>query len=79
MLKNASRLGKIEISLAGLSGLLGIVTLFWHDWLEVTGWDPDHHNGTAEWFIAAALILLAVGLGMLARRETRRMPAHVGA
>jgi DMSO/TMAO reductase YedYZ heme-binding membrane subunit len=63
---------KIEVVLAALSGVLGVVTLFWHDWIEVTGWDPDHHSGSAEWGIAAALILVAVALGGLARRDYRR-------
>ena len=55
MLKDGSRLYKIETTLAALSGVLGVLTFFWHDWLEVTGWDPDHHNGSAEWVIAVVL------------------------
>jgi hypothetical protein len=47
------------------------VTLFWHDWLEVTGWDPDRHSGSAEWAIAAVLLLVALVLGALARRDYR--------
>ena len=45
MLKDGSRLYKIETTLAALSGVLGVLTLFWHDWLEVTGWDPDTTTG----------------------------------
>lgn len=71
MLKEQSRRFKIETVLATLSGVLGVVTLFWHEWLEVTGWDPDHGNGSAEWAIAAGLLLVAVVLGLLARRDYR--------
>jgi DMSO/TMAO reductase YedYZ heme-binding membrane subunit len=74
--KEGSRLYKLETILASVSALLGVVTLFWHDWLEVTGWDPDNHSGTAEWFIAIGLLVLALVLGALARREYRRgLPA----
>jgi DMSO/TMAO reductase YedYZ heme-binding membrane subunit len=79
VLKDGSRLFKIETILAALSGILGIVTLFWHDWIEVTGWDPDHHSGSAEWIVAAVLIVIAVALGALARREHQRGALRVGA
>ena len=79
MLKDGSRLYKIETALAAVSGVLGVVTLFWRDWLEVTGWDPDHHNGSAEWIIAVALIAAAIALGAMARREHRRGLSAVGA
>jgi hypothetical protein len=79
VLKNASRLAKVEMTLGALSGLLGVVTLFWRDWIEVTGWDPDHHNGTVEWLIAGGLILLAITLGSIARRGMVRQPSHAGA
>ena len=79
MLKDGSRLYKIETTLAAVSGVLGVVTLFWRDWLEVTGWDPDHHNGSAEWIIAVALIAAAIPLGAMARREHRRGLSAVGA
>ena len=71
MFREQSRRFKIETVLATLSGILGVVTLFWHDWLEVTGMDPDHHNGSAEWIIAVALLLVALVLGAFARREYR--------
>lgn len=79
MLKDGSRLYKIETTLAAISGVLGVVTLFWHDWLEVTGWDPDNHSGSAEWIIAVVLLAVALTLGALARREHRRSLPAVGA
>lgn len=78
MLKDGSRLYKIETTLAAISGVLGLVTLVWHDWLEVTGWDPDNHSGSAEWIIAVVLIAVALTLGALARREHRRSLPAVG-
>ena len=53
-----------------LAGALGIVTVFWHDWIEaLTGWDPDHHNGSAEWLIVAVLLAVAVAMGTVSRRH----------
>jgi hypothetical protein len=79
VLKDGSRLYKIETTLAAISGVLGVVTFFWRDWLEVTGWDPDRHNGSVEWIIAIALIAVAITLGTMARREHRRSLPAVGA
>jgi hypothetical protein len=31
----------IESAAAVACGALAVVTLFWRDWIEVTGWDPD--------------------------------------
>lgn len=79
MLKDGSRLYKIETTLAAISGVLGVVTFVWRDWLEVTGWEPDRHSGSAEWIIAVALIAAAITLGVMARREHRRGLPAVGA
>ena len=63
----------LETALAAVSGVLGLLTLVTRDWIEgVTGWDPDHHNGSLEWIIVAGLLLIAVGLGLQARRHWRR-------
>ena len=63
----------IESIVGGAAGLLALLTLFWRDWLEaVFGWDPDHHNGSAEWLIVIGLAAIAVVLGGLARWERRR-------
>ena len=62
----------LETAIALLAGLLGVVTIFWHDWIEaLTGWDPDHHNGSVEWLIVAALLVVAVAMGIAARRHWR--------
>jgi hypothetical protein len=62
----------LESAIALLAGLLGVVTIFWHDWIEaLTGWDPDHHNGSVEWLFVAVLLVVAVAMGVVARRHWR--------
>jgi len=64
----------LETAIALPSGLLGVVTIFWHDWIEaLTGWDPDQQNGSAEWLIVAALLVVAVAMGTVARRHWRML------
>lgn len=63
----------IELAFALASGLLGLLTLVWRDWIEgVFGWDPDHHNGSLEWLLVAVLLIAALVLGALARRGWQR-------
>jgi hypothetical protein len=46
--------------LAVLCGGLGVLSLFWPDWIEVlTGYDPDQRDGTGEWFIVIVLLSTA--------------------
>src|SRR5437773_110947 len=59
----------VEASLAALTGALFVLTLFWHDWLEAFGFDPDNHNGTVEWLIVAGLFVLCVVFSFSARLE----------
>ena len=63
----------IEASLSAANGLLLLLTLFWKDWIEaLTGLDPDHHNGSLEWGIAATLLVLTLFFAQLARLEWRQ-------
>jgi hypothetical protein len=62
----------VEIVLAALSGGLFVLTLFWHDWLEAFGFDPDNHNGTVEWLIVAGLFVVCATFVVAARLEWRR-------
>jgi uncharacterized membrane protein len=63
----------VEAGASGLCLALAILSLFWRDWVEaLTGWDPDHHNGSFEWLIVAALAVVALVLGVLARRDWRQ-------
>jgi hypothetical protein len=66
----------LESVIALCAGSLGLVTVFWRDWIEIlTGWDPDHHSGTAEWLIVAVLLVAAAVSGMAARRSWRALAA----
>lgn len=66
----------LESVIALCAGSLGLVTVFWRDWIEIlTGWDPDHHNGTAEWLIVAALLAVAAVAGVASRRNWRALAA----
>ena len=64
----------LEAALASLCGFLAVLTLFWRDWIEaLTGFDPDHHNGSFEWLIVAGLFAgLRASSGVAARGEWRR-------
>jgi hypothetical protein len=67
---------RVETAVSVCAGVLGIVTAFWHDWIEaLTGWDPDHHNGSAEWLIVVGLLIVAAISGVLARREWKLLTA----
>jgi hypothetical protein len=69
-------LARIETTVAILTGALGIITIFWHDWIEIlTGWDPDHHNGSVEVVLIVALLAVSATCAVLARRTYRRIPA----
>ena len=62
----------VESVLAGFTGFFGLLTIFWHDWIEgVFGVDPDHGNGSAEWIAVAVLLVIAATAGALARAEWR--------
>jgi len=67
---------QLEAIVALCAGILGIVTIFWHDWIEaLTGWDPDHHNGSFEWLIVAGLLVVSAAMGTVARRHWRLQTA----
>lgn len=71
---------RIEVSLAFLSGFIAIVTLIWRDWIEaITGWDPDHHNGSFETVFVITLLvvsalLLASGRASVAHFKQANSP-----
>jgi hypothetical protein len=67
---------RLEIAIAVVAGALGVLTVFWQDWIEaLTGWDPDQHDGAFEWVIVAVLLAVAAAVGVLARRDWRRLAA----
>jgi hypothetical protein len=64
----------LEAGFGSAAGVLGVLTLFWRDWIEaIFGFDPDDHNGSFEWLIVAVLLLVAIVLGICARADWRRI------
>ena len=67
----------LELGFGSAAGILGLLTLVWRDWIEaVFGVDPDHHDGSLEWVVVVVLLAVAVVLGLLARRDWRRLAAE---
>lgn len=78
-LKQSIFLAALESVIAVAAGTLGLLTIFWQDWIEtLTGWDPDRHSGGAEWLIVAILLIVAVITGLTARRGWRHLAAARG-
>jgi hypothetical protein len=65
----------IETVAAVAAGLLAVFTAFIPDWIEFTGWDPDNHSGTAEWWVVVFLAVIAVASAVAARVEWRHATA----
>lgn len=64
----------VETTLAVLSGSLGVLTLFWRDWIEaILRVDPDRHSGALEWAIVATLLFASAAFGALAHMGWRRL------
>ncbi len=63
----------IECTLAFVSGILLVLTLFWHNWIEVLfGVEPDGGDGSFERALVVALIGVMVTFSVLARTEWQR-------
>jgi hypothetical protein len=65
----------IETVAATVAALLAVLTAFVPDWIEVTGWDPDHHSGAAEWWLVVVFAVIAVASTVAARLEWRHAAA----
>jgi hypothetical protein len=71
--KNVSWTFWVEIILASFTGLLGLITPFFPDWIEaVSGWDPDQHDGSVERMIVVGLCVVSIAVFSLAAVEWRR-------
>ena len=69
----------LEAILGSITGVIAVVTLFWHDWIEaIFDMDPDKGNGSAEWMVVLALLVLTVMFAIAARIEWRRAAALQG-
>jgi hypothetical protein len=63
----------LESVLGSITGVVAIITLFWHDWIEIVfGVDPDEGNGSAEWLVVVILLIVTSVLVLGARLEWRR-------
>jgi hypothetical protein len=63
----------VESGVAGIAGLLAVLTGVWPTWIEgVTGFAPDRYSGSLEWILLVGCGLTAAFLGTCARREWRR-------
>ena len=63
----------IEAALAGVSGLLFVLTLITREWIEaISGWDPDGGSGSLEWALVAVLLVVTLVFTLLARSERKR-------
>lgn len=64
---------RVEAVLATASAALGLLTLVWKDWIEVVlRVDPDHGDGTVEWWVVTTLLVVAAALFALSRWEIQR-------
>jgi len=59
--------------LACLSGSVTILTLLWHDWVELAfGVEPDGGDGAFEWMLVVVLLVVTGMFSGLARFEWQR-------
>ena len=55
-----------------VAGLLFVVTLLWHDWIEVAfGVNPDGGSGALEWLVVALSGATTVACAAVARLDWR--------
>jgi hypothetical protein len=67
-----------EMGLAIVTSILFVCTLVRPDWIEVGfGLDPDQGNGSLEWLIVGALLVVSITLFTLAGYELRRARAAI--
>jgi len=68
----------LETVLAIVTSILFVITLVRNDWIEIVfGVDPDNNNGTFEWLLVGALVLVTITLFILASYEWRRARAAI--
>jgi hypothetical protein len=68
----------LETVLAIVTGIVFVITLVRNDWIEIVfGVDPDQGNGTLEWLIVGALLVVTITLFILVSYEWRRARAAI--
>ena len=69
-----------EVAIGLIALALGVLTVFWRDWIEVLfNIDPDAGSGAVEWLVVIALLGVGLFGTLLARFEWRRMNASPAA
>lgn len=69
----------LETGMAIVTGMLFVITLVWHDWIEIIFHvDPDQGSGLLEWSIVGALLVVTIVLIVLARYEWRKAKIAIG-
>lgn len=78
-MKNALRLRFwLEAGMTTVTCILFVTTLVRRNWIEIIfGVDPDKGNGTLEWLIVGALVVVSITLFMLASYEWHRARAAI--
>src|SRR5437764_489230 len=67
-----------EMGLTIVTSILFVFTLAQRNWIEMLfGLDPDQGNGSLEWLIIGALLVVSITLFMLAGYELRRARAAI--
>ena len=68
----------LEAGMATVTTILFVITLVQRDWIEIVfGVDPDNRNGSLEWLIVGALLVVTITLFTLASYEWRRARAAI--
>jgi hypothetical protein len=68
-----------ETGLAIVTGILFVITLVWHNWVElIFNVDPDQGSGFLEWLVVGALLAVTIALISMARYEWRKAQAAIG-
>ena len=68
----------LETGITIITGILFVITLIRNNWIEIVlRVDPDNNNGTFEWLIVGALLLVTITLFILASYEWRRARAAI--
>jgi len=63
----------VELALATGSGVLLVLTLLWHDWIErVSPLKLDGGDGSLEWGLAVGCLLVTASAAYFARGEWGR-------
>ena len=63
----------LEAGVAIATGIMFVITLAWHDWIEIIfNVDPDEGSGLVEWSIVGALLIVTITLCILSYYEWQR-------